>query len=225
MISASPGLRAAADLLARARTTRDNLASRMLVAAAIEQVAMTIGARAILTGGTAVDFYASHAFGTSEGYPVKWRPSADVDIVVMKVEGPGDPRAGMIDALVKLGLKPRWFGDTARIIDIPDYPFTLEIVGDELNRDPEAKHVLTVLLDDRWPVTLRGPEDVILAYAESGLHMRHRGDWERALGVYEAMRDRLDMAWMVEEAKRRGQSRALDLVTALTPTPWNPEGR
>lgn len=218
--SPTPSLKAAASLLERARATRDDIVARMLLAAAVEQLALSVGARSILTGGTAVDFYVTSALGTSEGYPVKWRPSADVDVVVMRVEGPPAPRRDLIDALVKLGAKPRWFGDTARVIEIPDYPFTLELVEEELNRDPKAEHVMNVLVEGKWPVTIRGPEDVVLAYAESGLHMRHGADWERALAVYTAMKDRLDLPWMFEEARRRGQEEALKLVVEGRPTPW-----
>lgn len=216
-MSDTPGQAAAASLLERARAERDDLAARMLLAAAVQQVALSVGARSILTGGTAVDFYASKALGTSEGYPNKWRPSADVDLVVMSVEGRASVRKDLLAGLVALGMRPRWFGDTARMVDVPDFPFLLEIVGDELNRDPKAERVITVLVDGKWPVTLRGPEDVILSYGESGWDTYHHGDWERALAVYAAMKDRLDVPFLHEEAARRKKTQILESIVRMEP--------
>ena len=61
------------------------------------------------------------------------------------------------------------------------------------------------------------PENVILAYAESGWHLRHTGDWTRALAVYTVMADRLDVEWMTLEAERRGQADVLERVMRREP--------
>ena len=87
----------------------------------------------------------------------------------------------------------------------------------ELTGDPRAERAVTVLVDNEHPVTFRSPEDTILAYAESGAHFRHQRDWERALAVYSAMKDRLDLAFLVAEADRRGQRDVIDRILRMEP--------
>lgn len=210
----------AASLLERARTADDELEARLFLAAAVGQAALTVGARSVLTGGTAADFYASSTLGTSEAYPLKWRPSQDVDVVVVSIEPFREARGPLLRALEALGMQPRYHGGTARGIDVPGVPYELEIVGDELSRDPRGERVVTVLLDGVAPLTVRSPEDVVLAYAESGWHLRHGGDWLRALAVYAAMKDRIDHDRLHDEAARRGQLEPLAAVLRQEPSPW-----
>ncbi|GEM_PF-7088156 len=215
----SRGADDAASLLERARGEEDELASRLLLSAAVQAAGLAVGVRVVLTGGTAADFYAAGTLGTSEAYPALWRPSADVDVVVLAIEPYKPARDLMLRELERMGLKPRWSAGTARAIDVPDFPFLLEIVGEELGVGRDERPI-TVLLDGTIPLTVRSPEDVILAYAESGWHLRHGGDWTRALAVYAAMRDRLDLEYLRDEAARRRQSAPLDAVMALRPSPW-----
>lgn len=178
----------------------------------------------MLTGGTAADFYASGALGTSAGYPALWRPSGDIDVIVLSIPPWKGVRKDLLARLVRMGLEPRWFDDNARVVQVPDFPFYLELVADEMGSRERDERTLTILVDGRVPVEVRSPENVILAYGESGLHLRHHGDWVRALAVFAAMRDRLDVEWMKHEAARRGMTEMLDLVLAMRPTPWLPEG-
>jgi hypothetical protein len=212
----------AVSLLERARAAADSLEARLLLAAAVQEVALGVGARCVVSGGTAVDFYAAGALGTSESLPAKWQGSHDVDLVVFAFQGLRNVRADVLAALEDvLGLQPQYqLPGVARVVDVPSFPYGLEIVGDELNGDPKAERVFTVLLDERHPLTLRGPEDVILAYAESGWDTRHGRDWERALAVYAAMRDRLDVRWMIDEARRRGKDEVLQAIMQMRPSPW-----
>lgn len=210
----------AASLLERACASRDDLDARLLLAAAVNRIALEIGTRAIVSGGTAVDFYAANASGTSEGYPAKWAPSGDVDIVAIAVEGSRAAPEELRRALgQRLGLHPRHAG-LPRAIDVPGFPYGLDVFAGELERDPRAERVVTILIDDIHPVHVRGPEDTILAYAESGWDTHHSRDWERALAVFSAMRDRVDLPWMFAEADRRRQRHVLDAVVGLRPSPW-----
>lgn len=221
-----PGNPDAVSLLAKARATRDDLEARLYLAAAIQLVCTGVGVRCIVSGGTSVDFYAAGAVGTSESYPLKWRASGDVDLVVLNVRGYDDARLKVLRALESdLGFKPQWIGDRARVIDVPDFPFGLEIVGDELNLDPRGDNVFTVLLEERWPVTFRGPEEVILAYAESGWHTRHTRDWERALAVCAAMREHLDVDHLLRIAEARGQASVVARILAGEPLDLRKAGR
>lgn len=212
----------AASLLNRARSARDSLDSRLLLAAAVQRVALSVGARTVVTGGTAVDFFAAGATGTSESLPAKWQASGDVDVVVFAVEGWADVKPDVLRALeTQLGLQPYSnLPGVARVVDVPNYAYGLEFVGRELRGDERAERVYTVLLDGEHPVTFRGPEDVILSYAESGWHLHHDRDWERALAVYAAMKDILDMRFLVEEAGRRRQTQPIDAVLKQHPSPW-----
>jgi hypothetical protein len=203
-----PGPADAASILERARATRDDLAARLLLAAAVQRAGQAVGARVVLNGGAAVDFYASGALGTSAAYPAAWRASSDVDVVVIAVDPLREAWVPLLRELEKLGLRPRWIAGTARVVEVPDLPYVLEVVGDELGKG-RGERPITVLLDGEIPLTVRSPEDVILAYAESGWHLRHSGDWTRALAVSAAMRERLDLAYLREESLRRGQ---LDVV-------------
>lgn len=214
------GLSVEASLLERARRASDSLDARLFLAAAVQRVALGVGARSVVTGGTAVDFYAAGATGTSEALPLKWESSGDVDLVVLSVDGWGDLKHDVLAALsARLGLQQRFAG-IPRVVDVPDFPYGLELVGSELNGDPKGERVFTVLLEGEHPISFRGPEDVILAYAESGWHMRHTRDWERALAVYAAMKDRVDLPWLVREAERRRKGEVLRAVMGLQPSPW-----
>lgn len=208
----------AASLLKKARESRDDLEARLYLAAAVQQVALGVGARCVVSGGTSVDFYAAGAVGRSEAYPALWRASGDVDLVVFGIRGYESMRVKVMQALEStLGLKPEWHAGTARVVEVPDFPFGLEIVGDELNLDPRAENVFTVLLEGVHPVTFRGPEEVILAYAESGWHTHHTRDWERALAVFAAMKEHLDLDHLLQAAEARNQSHVIAQVLAMRP--------
>ena len=203
----------AVSLLERARAEPDPLAARLLLSASVQRVARSVGAHAVVSGGTAVDFYAAGAAGTSEAWPAKWAASHDVDVVAMPVRRYESVHERLLHALEdQLGLRPEWHVGTARIVRVPDFPFGLDLVGDELHGDPLGERVFTVMVDDLHPVAFRGPEDVVLAYAESGWDTYHARDWERALAVARAMRDRLDVAWMLDESQRRGKRHLVEAI-------------
>ncbi|HUR68024.1 MAG TPA: hypothetical protein VM370_02175 [Candidatus Thermoplasmatota archaeon] len=209
----------AASLLERARAARDPLAARMWLAAAVTEVGLRHGIRAVVTGGTAVDFYVAGAVGTSDGWPVAWRGSADVDVVALAAEGGIDARRDLFHALeTDLGLKPSYEG-VFRTIEVPGYPFGLEIVGDALTHDPTGARVVTVRLEGRHAVFLRGPEDVVLAYVEGAVATRHRGDWTRALAVFATQRARIDLAYLRTTAARLRLSAPIEEIIAGRPMP------
>jgi hypothetical protein len=210
-VSRSP--EGAAALLAKARAAGDDLEARLLVAAAVSEAGREVGARVVVTGGTAADFYATSAVGTSAAYPALWRPSGDIDVIVLAIGTWTPAREALVARLRELGMVPRG----ARALDVPGVPFYVEIVADELGSRAREERTMTVLLDGTTPLELRSPENVILAYAESGWHLRHTGDWTRALAVFAAMKERLDLAWMRNEAERRGQTEALERVLAMKP--------
>ena len=213
-----PGSPDAASLLKKARETDDDLEARLYLAAAVQEVALEVGSRCVVSGGTAVDFYAGGATGRSEAYPALWKASGDVDLVVFSIRGYDRSRETVLRALEeKLGLKPKWGAGTARVVEVPDFPFGLEIVGDELNLDPKAENVFTVLLEGKHPVTFRGPEEVIAAYAESGWHTHHTRDWERALAVYSAMREHVNVEHLLKLAEHRRQTEVIARVLAMQP--------
>lgn len=204
--------------MAKARDASGDLEARLYLAAAIHDVALRQGARSVVSGGTAVDFFAGGAVGRSEAYPALWKASGDVDLVVFAIRGYDNLRRKVLKALEsELEMRPQWMGDAARVVEVPDFPFGLEIVGDELNLDPRAENVFTVLLEGKWPVTFRGPEEVIMAYAESGWHTHHTRDWERALAVFSAMREHLDLDHLLQLAETRKQSHVIAQVLAMRP--------
>lgn len=204
-------------LLAKARATTDDLEARLLLAAAVGQAGREVGVAVVLTGGTAADLFATSALGTSAAYPALWRPSGDIDVVVLSVGAWKPARKTLLARLEQMGFEPRWFGDSARQVDVPEFPFYLELVSEELGGRGRDERTMTILIDGSTPLDVRSPENVILAYAESGWHLRHSGDWTRALAVFSAMRDRLDMEWMRLEAQRRGQGDVLARIERREP--------
>lgn len=204
-------------LLARAAETTDDLEARLLTAAAVAQAGREVGVRVVLTGGTAADFYVTGALGTSAAYPALWRPSGDIDVIALSIGEWKPARRALIGRLVELGLQPRYFGGVAHALDVPGVPFYVELVSDELGSRGREERTMTLLIDDATPLELRSPESVILAYAESGWYLRHTGDWTRALAVFAAMRDRLDVEWLREEAARRGQIETVERAMRLEP--------
>lgn len=204
-------------LLAKAAASVDDLEARLLLAAAVSQAGREVGVRVVVTGGTAADFYASGALGTSAGYPALWRPSGDIDMLALSVGEWKPARLTLMKRLVELGLQPRGPLEWTRSLDAPNVPFYVELVAEEMGDRYREERTMTVLLDGATPVEMRSPENVILAYGESGLHLRHTGDWTRALAVHAAMKDRLDVEWMRAEAARRGQSEMLSRVERREP--------
>lgn len=191
----------------------------MWLAAAVTEVATAEGIRAVVTGGTAVDFYVAGALGTSEGWPVAWRGSGDVDIVALALDAGTSARRDLFHALEReLGLLPVYEG-IMRAVRVPGSPFGLDIVGESLTHDPTGARVVTVRLDGKFPVTLRGPEDVVLAYLEGAVATRHRGDWTRALSVFAAQKGRIDLAYLRDTAGRLGLATALEEIVAGRPMP------
>lgn len=213
-------------LLQKARASRDDLESRLLLAAAVARIGAQEGVRVVLTGGTAADFYSTGTLGTSAAYPTLWHPSTDIDVIVLSVGTWKPARVTLLRALEAAGFRPRYtLEDDARIVDVPDFPYTLELVAQELGSPGRDERTMTVRLDGNAPLDVRSPENVILAYAESGWHLRHHGDWTRALAVYAAMKERLDVEWMRIEAARRGQSEVLERVMRREPLRtggWSP---
>lgn len=214
-----PGPSVAVSILERARASADPLEARMLLAAAVSFVGLVQGIRVVVTGGTAVDFYVAGALGTSDGWPVAWQGSADVDIVALAAEGGVQARRDLFHALEReLALRPVFDG-IFRAVRVPDFPFGLEIVGESLTHDPRGARVVTVRIDGEHPVALRGPEDVVLAYAEGAAATRHRGDWTRALTVFHAQQARIDLVYLRDMAARLGIAPAIEEVIAGRPMP------
>lgn len=197
-----------AALVERAREESDDLKSRLLVAAAIQRVAASRGLRAIVSGGTAVDYYVSGATGRSESYPTKWRPSGDVDVVVVSVDrGYGDATLLKHALESDLGFGLERLGKNAdgevvigRELVVPRFGYGVEIVATELIGDP--LHVWTVEVDGH-EVLLRGPEDCLLQYAESGWDTHNTHEWTRALAIAAAMREDLDLPYLRRAARAR----------------------
>lgn len=202
-------------LLELARASTDDLETRLLLAAAVSEVGRRVGVRVVVTGGTAADFYATGALGTSAAYPAQWRPSGDIDVVALAIGAWKPAREALMEALRGIGLVPH--GLSPRALDAPGIPFYVELVADELGSRGREERTMTVILNDTTPLEIRSPENVILAYGESGWHLRHTGDWTRALAVHAAMKERLDVGWMRAEAERRGQSEMLARVLRMEP--------
>lgn len=218
----------AASLLDLAREAPDDLGARLALAAAVQRVAEGCGIESVVVGGTAADFYAAGALGTSASYPALWRASRDVDLVALSLRGSSGTDALLRALERELGFEIERVGLDAdgreilgRAARVPGVRFGLEIVADELSLDPRAERVFTVEVEGQ-PVRLRGPEDAILAYAESGWVMPDARDWTRALVIARTMRDELDVGYLRARAAERGMPEALDEVLAGRPLPPRP---
>jgi len=214
--------------LERAKASRDDLEARLLLAAAIQRVADRLGLLAIVTGGTAVDFYAAGAAGTSAAYPARWRASADVDVVAFAVSASSGTVRALQERLAReLDAGIERLGEDAdgrtmlsRGLTFPGLGYAAEIVGEALSLDPRAERVFRVDVAMRAPlaatqtVILRGPEDTLLAYAESGWDLRDARDWERALAVAAAMKEEIDLDYVRAKARERGFPRVAEEALA-----------
>lgn len=209
-------------LLALARASRDDLEARLLLAAAVQRVATGIGVRTVVVGGTSVDFYVAGAAGTSAGYPAKWRASGDVDLIAIAVTGFHSMQP-LKEALAgQLGFVPLWARHDAagnpgwsRGLDVPDFPYGLEIVSDQMQGE-QADRVFLVEVEGET-LHLRGPEDTVISYAESGWHLGDARDWERALAVWRTMQDHMDLAYLDVRAQERRVPGVLQLVKDQAP--------
>ncbi|MCA1819548.1 MAG: hypothetical protein LC620_05785 [Halobacteriales archaeon] len=222
--SSSASDRVAASLLAKARSVvdTDDLGARLLLAAAVTRVAERAAVRPIVTGGTALDFYVARAT-KSRGYPPGWEVSRDVDVVAFEAGGGAGTRrlqeavvgglGGRVDSASRDADGREMWG---RGMTIPGLPIGLEVVGDELHLDPRGEHVTTVEVEGQ-PAYLRGPEDVLVSYAESGWDTWNAREWERALAVWRAMREDLDVEYLRRQAATRRMSGVLREVMEQRP--------
>lgn len=220
MSSADP---VAVRLLEKARASRDDLEARLLLAAAVQRVATGIGVLSVVVGGTAVDFYVAKAAGTSAAYPAMWQASRDVDLVALSLTDVGAVQR-LKEALVgQLGFTPMFQRTDAdgqpawsRTLDVPDFPYGLEIVSDTLGADPRAERAFIVEVEGER-VYFRGPEDTLISYAESGWHFRDGRDWERALAVWRTMREEMDVEYLQRRAAERRMPGVLRMVMDQQP--------
>lgn len=211
-----PDARALLDL---ARRSRDDLEVRLLLAAAVQSVAKGIGIRAVVTGGTAVDFYAAGAAGTSATYPRAWKASVDVDVIALTVDDvPGDAARLREAVAAALGGRLQPLGEDSegrpvhtRAVEFTDPPYAVEIMSAPFLGDSGRIWTLEIAGEE---VHLRGPEDTLLAYAESGRVFRDGREWERALAVHAAMKDDLDEDYLDAAAERRDLAEVLAAVRA-----------
>lgn len=202
-------------LVEQAKRVTDDLQARLFLAAAVERIAARIGLRSIVSGGTAVDYYVGGATGTSGSYPAKWRASGDIDLVVVSVDEGYAAADRLALALEKeVGFEPMRAGRDAdgrevllRGLHVPGFGYGVEIVATELIGDP--MHVWTVEVDGH-EVHLRGPEDCLLQYAESGWDTHASHEWTRALAIASAMRDDLDLAYLRRKAEERRMPQVLE---------------
>ncbi|MBI4393312.1 MAG: hypothetical protein HY556_05880 [Euryarchaeota archaeon] len=216
----------AVSLLDKARRSTDDLEARLLLTAALQRIADSLGLQLVVVGGTAVDFYAAGAAGTSAGYPKKWQASRDVDLVALSLRASSASENQLRRRLeAELGIDPEPFApdDDGRVsyrrgLTVPDFQHGVEIVANELRGDPKAERVFTVEIESQ-PVVLRGPEDVLVAYAESGWDLYDGRDWERALAVWRTMEQEMDVDYLRRRAIDRRMPGVLEEVIAQRPLP------
>lgn len=201
--------------LARVAGEPDRLRARLLLAGIVSRVAKDVGFQPVVVGGTAVDFYASGATGSSARLPAGWRGSVDVDLVSLRTGG-SQPSRRLFDALKRNGWTPDetrdlhgnvHFGRGVPHPRLPQYP--LEIVSEELNGSYE--HVVRISVDE-FEAAVIGPEDVVVEHAEWGAHTRDQQSWTRALAVAAAQKDDLDLSYLRDRAAERGFSDAVEKV-------------
>jgi hypothetical protein len=127
----------------------------------------------------------------------------------------------------QLGFHPTWKGSTqaapfwSRTLEHDDLDYAVEIVADALAGE-QADRVLVVEVAG-VPIQLRGPEDTIVSYAESGWHFWLPREWERALAVWRTMRDEIDLACLERRARERRMPGVIARVRAQEPLPETPQ--
>lgn len=212
-------------LMRKARDARHDLTARLLLAAAVQAVADGVRARAIVVGGTALDYHVAEVAGHSPTYPEKWRPSRDLDVVAVTVKGDDAQRALKEALRDALGFQPNVLGEDAsgrvmygRDVEVPDFRYPIEIVSGDAGPGTSTERVVTLEVEGQ-DVYLWSPEDTLLAYAESGWHLRDRRDWERAIAVARVYRDELDREYLERRARERGMPRALETALRVEPLP------
>ena len=182
------------------------LDAKLLLVGAITELAMRVGIRPVLTGGTSVDFYAAEALETDPGTWRAWRPSIDVDVVFLQGDAVGD--AGTLRRmLAESGFEPSAGAKTAMPVEgqrgwrHPKVPIPIEIIGHAMAGDRSRVVQLDV---EGLPVFVRGPEDTLFEHVEWAAHTKDQRSWTRALAIAAAQEKRLDKAYLRELAKSRG---------------------
>ena len=187
-----------------------NLDAKLLLAAGVTELAASIDVRPIVTGGTTVDFYAADTVDSVP--PPGWKPSIDVDVVMLAPDSIG-AATRLRELLYAKGFKPAGPRRTPEAIRAergwkhPDIPIPLEIMAKPYEGDPKRLVQLDV---DGMPVFLRGPEDTLWEHVEWRAHVRDQRSWTRALALAKAQRESLDLPYLEKLAKERGFTEALE---------------
>lgn len=210
-------------VVARIRSVapQDSLAARLTLSSLVATLLAEQDHEIVLVGGTPVDAYAAGALGTSDALPAGWEESNDLDTVVLRLRG-APPRS---DALATLEAHGFEVAPAGGAIEHPRLPFELDLVASYLDQDISQDHLVEVTREE-WsdlglqPVSMVGPEDLLLDYLESGLDTRHQRDWLRALTIAEVMGPHLDLGYLYTKVHWRLDGRfveALDRVLAGEP--------
>lgn len=188
-----------ADAAWQASKAGRDLDARLLLGAAVTTLAPK-GARPVIVGGTAVDFWAADTTGGSLEPSRLIRASQDVDIVVAGFYG--DAKKLRLAMLASGNFKPASDGiapESCRAWIGTSMPIMVEIIGDELAGDPDR--VATVDIGD-GTVYLWGIEDTLWQYAENTVSQRDRNDWARALAIAGAQEPDWDYIKSLAEASQ-----------------------
>lgn len=189
-----------------------DLDAKLLLAAGVTELASSIDVRPIVTGGTTVDFYAASTVDSTRTAPPGWKPSIDIDVIMLASDSIG-AATRLRELLYEKDFKPattrkdRVSIQAERGWKHPDVPIPVEIMGKPYEGD--AKRIVQLDVDG-MPVFLRGPEDTLWEHVEWGAHVKDQRSWTRALAIASAQRESLDLAYLRQLARERGFVDALE---------------
>ncbi|BFH72121.1 hypothetical protein SJAV_00650 [Sulfurisphaera javensis] len=136
--------------------------------------------RIIIVGGFAAEIYSGRGYRTG-----------DVDIIV---EGNVELIKKVLSKISDVGLRIM----LPKIREISEKG--IDIVSNVYNR---KKSPLKLIIDERYWIYIIPPEEVVLTYLESWKFWNSTEDKIKAVLVYCAQKDKLDIKYLVEESKSK----------------------
>jgi hypothetical protein len=173
-----PSKKSADDPLAGAKGIERGFQRMLYVMARITPALESVGVKAVVVGGSAVEFYTRD-----------WYATGDIDLAINK-----ERRERVGDMLRSMGFKER-----GRMWLREDLGLYIEVPGSV--SDLADEKILKVDSDDGY-VYLIGAEDIILDRLRAAVHWKSKADEEQAVRMMTTLYDEIDWDYLRAQARK-----------------------
>lgn len=183
-----PAVESSVDILADAKKQERGFQRMLFVMSIITPRLEKIGVKAVVVGGSAVEFYTRD-----------WYATGDIDLAITK-----EKRDAVKDILTDLGFK-----NSGRMWVREDLNLYLEMPGDV--RDVNTDKVLRVDTESGYAYII-GLEDIILDRLQAAEHWKSESDKEQALRIASMFFDEIDWKYLEKRSRETDTVKILAIV-------------